>query len=395
MTSPGHPAAAPPAGSVGKPYTILHTESSLGWGGQERRILAEAQALRQRGHRLLLACDPRSELLARGRQAGLPVFPILFGGWRNLRAWAALRGLLRREQVEILNTHSSLDSWVGLLAWQTLRHRLRLVRTRHLSTPVKSNWPTRWLYGAPAAIITTGQATRALLQERLGVPGDRIRSIPTGVSLAEFAPRPADRELRARLEIPDGAWIIGSVAVLRSWKGHLYLLEALKELCSRGLPAFLVLVGEGPYRPVIEAKIKALGLGSRVRLVGYQESVAPWLALMDAVVLASYANEGVPQALLQALAMAKAVVGTDLGGIPEIIHPEQTGLLAPPRDPRALAQALHRLWADPALGEQWGRCGRELVAQNFSLEHMAEAVEAVYDGLKSPTEKFCTHTRLL
>lgn len=364
-----------------KVHTILHTESSLGWGGQERRILAEAEVMRERGHRLLLAVDPRGQLFPRGQQAGFPVFPVRFGGWRNLRAWAGLRELLRRERVEILNTHSSLDSWVGLLAWRTLRHRPRLVRTRHLSTPVKGSWPTRWLYQAPAAIITTGQATKELLEQRLDIPAARIHSIPTGVSLEEFAYQPPDPALRARLDIPREAWIIGCVAVLRSWKGHLYLLEALKELWAQDLPAFLVLVGEGPYRVVIEDKIKALGVEDRVRMVGHQEPVAPWLALMDAVVLASYANEGVPQALLQALAMGKAVVGTDLGGIPEIIHSEETGLLAPPRDSAALAQSLHRLWAAPALGEQCGRRGRELVARNFSLEHMAVAVEGVYAGL--------------
>jgi glycosyltransferase involved in cell wall biosynthesis len=362
-------------------YTILHTEASWGWGGQERRILAEALAMRRRGHRLLLACDPRGDLFVRGRVAGLPVFPLAFGGRRNFGAVLALRRLLRDERVEILNTHSSLDSWVGLAAWKSLWKRPLLVRTRHLSTLVRNNWPTRMLYRAPAAVITTGEATRELLFQRLGVPRERLFSIPTGVSLTEFAPRDADPERRRGLQIPAEAFVFGVVAVLRSWKGHLFVLEALRELRETGAPAFLVVVGDGPYRGPIEEKVAALDLHDRVRLTGYQDEVAPWLAMMDVVILASYANEGVPQALLQALAMARPVVGTQVGGIPEVVFPGETGLLVPPKDPAALARAMGQLMADRELGPALGKNGRRLVEAKFSLEDMAARVEAVYDGV--------------
>ena len=359
-------------------YTILHTESSLGWGGQERRILAEALAMRERGHRLLLACDPKGELFPRGQRAGFLVLPLAFGGWRNFPAGLALRRFLLREGVDFLNTHSSLDSWVGTLALTGLKKPF-LVRTRHLSTPVKMNRPTRRLYNTPKATITTSQGIKELLQERLGVPEPKILSIPTGVSLRDFAPRQPDASLLEKLQIPAGAFIWGMVSVLRSWKGHLYALEALKELADAGLKTCLVVVGEGPYRSLIEPRIEELGLSTRVRLVGYQEDVAPWLALMDVVAMASYAHEGVPQAVLQALAMGKPVVGTTVGGIPEVIVPGETGLLVPPKDAPALAAALRRLDEHPEQRTEMGRRGRELVMQKYSLEQMALAVERVYD----------------
>jgi glycosyltransferase involved in cell wall biosynthesis len=365
-----------------QPDTILHTEASLGWGGQERRILAEALAMRQRGHRLLFACDPRGELCGRARQQGFPVTELTFGGGRNLAAWIRLRRLLAGGKIDVLNTHSSLDSWVGALAWRSLGRRPLLVRTRHLSTRLNDNWPTRWLYRTPAAIITTGQITRELLMERLKVPGDRIFSIPTGVDLSEFAPRGKSPELLARLGIPAEAFILGTVAVLRSWKGHLYLLAALKDLVLQGAPAYLLVVGEGPYRGLIEEKIRDLDLEGRVRLVGYQDEVAPWFALMDAVILASYANEGVPQSLLQAMAMGKAVVGCAVGGIPEVVIEGETGLLAPPRDAAALARALRLLQEDTGRRRELGRRGRELVTGRFSLEQMAARVEAVYEAVR-------------
>jgi glycosyltransferase involved in cell wall biosynthesis len=374
--------ADPPQESL----AILHTEASLGWGGQERRILVEALAMRRRGHRLAFVCDPRGELYQRARLQNFPVTPQVFGGIHNLGAWVRLRRLLGAGAVDILNTHSSLDSWVGTLAWRSLRTRPLLMRTRHLSTRVRVNRRTRWLYRTPAAIITTGEVTKDLLMERLGVPGRRIFSIPTGVELAEFAPQEKSRELLAQLQIPADAFIFGSVAVLRSWKGHLDLLEAFHELFRAGARAFLLLVGEGPYRVVIEEKVAQLGLQHRVRLAGFRDQVAPWFALMDVKVLASYANEGVPQSLLQALAMARPVVGTSVGGIPEVIVDGETGLLVPPRDTRALAQAMGRLMADPDYRGQLGRRGRELVVEKFSMEQMAAEIEAVYEVLRRPRE---------
>jgi glycosyltransferase involved in cell wall biosynthesis len=359
-------------------YTILHTESSLGWGGQEHRGFTEIRIMRHRGHRLLLAGDPGGELYRRAVREGLTVFPLEFGGTQNFRAWLSLRRLLGQEQVDILNTHSSLDSWVGFLAWLTMRNRLKLVRTRHLSTRVASNWPTRRLYQAPAAVITTSRGISELLHQRLGVPWERLHAIPTGVSLADFTPRPPDPDLAAHLRLPPEAFVFGTVSVLRSWKGHLYLLEALRYLLEEGLVAVLIIVGEGPYRLVIEEKVQRLGLGEQVRLVGHQEWIPDWLALMDAFVLASYAHEGVPQALLQALAMGKPVVATQIGGIPEVIVPGESGLLATPRDPRALAQNMSRLVREVSLRERLSHRGHQLVASRYSLDRMADALEALY-----------------
>jgi glycosyltransferase involved in cell wall biosynthesis len=362
-------------------YTIVHTESSLGWGGQERRIFAEADIMQQRGHRIILAVDPRGELYPRSLQAGLNVHPLPFGGGRTLSAVITLHRLLRRKNVEILNTHSSLDSWVGLGAVLGRRSRTKLVRTRHLSTLIKTSWPTRKLYQSPDAIITTGQAIKNLIIERAQVPAAKIFSIPTGVPLNRFYPSPPGRRQDFLPDWPRDSCLIGSVAVLRSWKGHLYLLEALKKVLQAGVEARLVLVGEGPYRVVLEPKIAELNLADSVYLAGYQDNVPDWLALLDIVVLASYANEGVPQSLLQAMAMARPVVGTTCGGIPEIVAPGMNGLLVPPKDSDALALALLDLIKDPATREKFGAQGLKLVQEHYSLEQMAAATEKVYAGI--------------
>ena len=168
------------------------------------------------------------------------------------------------------------------------------------------------------------------------------------------------------------------------------ILSTLKYFREEGLTAVLVIVGEGPYRPVIEEKVQGLGLAEQVRLVGHQEWIPDWLALMDAFVLASYAHEGVPQALLQALAMGKPVVATRTGGIPEVILPEETGLLAPARDSQALAQAMSRLARDASLREKFSQQGPQ-VASRYSLDRMADALEALYAEI-TPVDPLPTST---
>ncbi|MFP3868082.1 MAG: glycosyltransferase family 4 protein [Desulfobacteraceae bacterium] len=367
-------------------YTILHTESSRGWGGQERRILSEAGVMRERGHRLIIGADPRGELWPRCRQAGFAVVDLAFGGLNNLKAVGSLRQVYGSAAVDIVNTHSSLDSWIGLGSMvnpgrRAHHQRPQLIRTRHLTTPIQGTWPTRLLYQTPAAVITTGQAIKEMIINRARVPAERIFPIPTGVSLTEF--RPVEPRPPLPESWPPEAYVIGIVAVLRSWKGHLYLLEALQQLAAAGEPAYLLIVGDGPYREVIRDRIQSLGLGERVWMTGHQEQVADWLARMDVVVLPSYANEGVPQALLQAMAMARPVIGTSCGGIPEIITPGLNGLLVPPRDPDALARALQTLRRNPEQARDYGRQGLARVQANYSLHHMAEAVEAVYDRVLS------------
>lgn len=362
--------------------TILHTESSLGWGGQERRILSEAEALRRRGHRLLLAADPAAAIFQRAQAAGFRVFPLPFSRRFKLPAVYSLHLLLRREQPDILNTHSSLDSWLGLAAITGLRPRIRLVRTRHLGLIIQKTWPTRFLYRQADAIITAGDTIKNMIHTRTGVPLARLHAIPTGISLRDFAPRP-----RAPIpgfpppHWPPDAFIIGSIAVLRFGKGHLYLVEALAQVLQAEPKIRLVIVGDGPARSAITAKIQELGLQEFVFLPGFQENIADWLSWLEIVILPSYVREGVPQVLLQALAMERAVIGTDCGGIPEIVHPGLTGLLVPPQQVEPLAAAILELRHHPDQRRQFGHQGRLLVARHYSLEAMAQAVENLYFAL--------------
>jgi glycosyltransferase involved in cell wall biosynthesis len=354
---------------------ILHTEASLGWGGQEIRILTEARGLARLGHDVTLAAPAEARITSEAARFGVKAMAAPIGRKRP-RALKTMRALLADGRFDVVNTHSSTDSWLAALACALLRDPPPLVRTRHISSPVPRNLATRWLYArASHRIVTTGEALRSQVMAEAGVAPDRVVSIPTGIDLERF--RPADRAAaRAALGLPLEGPILGIVATLRSWKGHEHLLHAAAAMQAR--PWTLVVVGDGPRRAALEALANRLGLAVRVRFCGNQADVSPWLQSLDVFCLPSYANEGVPQALMQAMACALPVVSTPVGSIPEIVVDGDTGLIVPAQDPARLRAALESLLDDGAMRERLGARARAFALERFDERLMVERMAAVF-----------------
>jgi len=354
---------------------ILHTEASCGWGGQELRILEESRGMVGRGHAVTIAAPSESRILPEARRRGLDAVDLPIGR-KNLAGFASLYRWLKNHRVDVINSHSSTDSWLGALACSMLKGAPPIVRTRHISAPVPDNRATRWLYASGAAhIVTTGENLRRQLIEVNGYPAERITSVPTGIDTRRFAP--GDRAAARRLlDLPAAPILIGIVATLRSWKGHGFLLDAFAGL-QRGDCA-LVIVGDGPMRENLEAQIARLGIGERVRMAGNQADVLPWLHALDIFALPSYANEGVPQALVQAMLCALPCVTTGVGSIGEAAVQDRTALVVAPQDAAALGRALQCLIDTPALRERLGEAARSWCAGRFAFETMLDRMEAVF-----------------
>ena len=358
---------------------VLHTERSTGWGGQEMRTVSEARGVVERGHRVIIAASPGAAILERAGSVGLETRALRMRNAFDPFAVARLAAIIRRQQVDIVNTHSSIDSWVGAFAAKLAG--AKLVRTRHLAAPISRN-PLNFVHRLPDAIITTGEMTRQRLRTHNKLQPYILESIPTGVDCEEFKPQPRDAELRARLGLPVEAKILTKVAVLRRLKRHDVLVEAAALLKERP-ELFFVLVGEGSQREAIEDKIRALGLESRFKLVGHLEDIRPVLAATD-ILVSSSDTEGVPQSAAQAMAMELPVVHTEVGSVGELIEDGVTGLLVPPGDPDALARAISRFVDDAGLTKACGRRAREHVVHHHSRDRMIERVLRVYERLMGP-----------
>lgn len=353
---------------------ILHTEASCGWGGQEIRILDEAQGMAARGHEVAIAAPREAKIYAAALKRGLNAIALPIAT-KNIRGMLALRRRLKAHPVDVVNTHSSTDSWLAALACATLGAAPSIVRTRHISAPIPDNFPTRWLYTrATRHIVTTGENLRMQLVRENRYPAERITSVPTGIDTTRF--RPGDREAARRATgLPLERTLIGIVATLRSWKGHLHLLDAFAQLAGEPV---LVIVGDGPMRPNIEAKIRALGVGERVVPAGNRSDVLPWLQSLDVFALPSYANEGVPQALVQAMLCGLPCVTTNVGGIGEVARDGETAIIVRPEDAADLRRGLETLLQDASLRARLGERARVHCAANCGVEKMLDRMERVF-----------------
>jgi glycosyltransferase involved in cell wall biosynthesis len=230
----------------------------------------------------------------------------------------------------------------------------------------------RALHKRMDALLGNSAAVTAQLIEE-GAPRDSVHLIRNGIDLARFAnPKPVAR--------PVDKVVIACVANLIPYKGHADLIDALA-LVPRE-PAWEIWCAgrDDGIGATLQARAQAVGIGDRVKLLGARNDVPDLLASADLAVLASH-EEGFPNAVLEAMAARRAVIGTQAGGIPEAIDDGKTGLIVPPRDPAKLGQALARLIADTPLRATMGEAGRARVEAEFSLDASAAAYAAFYRAL--------------
>ena len=358
-----------------KTLRLVHTEASLGWGGQEIRILTETLGMIQRGHDVTLLCPPEARISEEARLLNLPVVALPIGR-KNLKGLLALYRWLSGNHADVINTHSSTDSWLAALASKLLKIPPPMVRTRHISAAIPKNFPTRWLYQtATSHIITTGGNLRRQLIDDNKYDPAHITSVPTGIDLKHYIPGDKN-SARSKLGLPECRAVIGIVATLRSWKGHRYLIQAFSMLVDPGLR--LVIVGDGPVRESLKQQINELKLDAQVFVVGNQRDVLPWLHAMDVFVLPSYANEGVPQALMQAMACGLPVISTPIGSITEIIENGVNGILVEPLNVTELHDTIRRVLADSEYRYELSTKALESARKNFGVEKMLDKMEAMF-----------------
>ena len=264
--------------------TIFHAEASSGWGGQELRILAELEGLARRGYRTGLICEPNAPIGDRARVLGRPVHAVRFRWSADPVAIRRVAEVLRRERVDVLVTHSSLDAWAGGVAARLCR--VPVVRMRHLDIPLQRNPLSRAVYRLLAdTIVVTGASGAARLVAESGVSPTRVQVVPTGVDLTRFDPGSADgRRIRGELGIPSGAPVVGTIGVLRALKGPEVFLRGCRVILDRIPAARFLMAGDGPLRREVRDLQEKLGLAEAMHLLGHREDVPDVMAALDVFV---------------------------------------------------------------------------------------------------------------
>jgi glycosyltransferase involved in cell wall biosynthesis len=342
---------------------LLLSESGELFGGGELSLLDLVIPLARSRFSPLVLCPGPGALVDRLRAEGIPVEILEFPAWRSLRPIALCRTLAR-------------------LAALVEARRISLLHVLwHVRVKEPEGWKDRLLARLATRIVVNSGAVAGRFT---GSARAKVTRIHNGIDLHRFTPGPPPQELRRGLGLPSGVPVVGSVGRFVLYKGYAYLLEAARLVRQKIPEARWVLVGDGELRGEMEAQCRRLDLEGTVYFAGWQERVAEHLALFDLFVLPSL-GEHFGRVLLEAMAMAKAVVATDAGGVPEIVLHGQTGLLVPPADPEAMAAAVITLIQDRSLASRLGAAGRRRVESEFSLDRHVEAVEAVYASLLDAT----------
>lgn len=286
---------------------------------------------------------------------------------------------LRRWRADIVHCHLPLAGVVGRLAARAIGVPVvytehNLIERYHPATRLAA----RLTWRLQRHVIAVSSGVEASIAQYLGRKV-AVSIVANGVSLERFRPAPAERErTRLALGVAVDAPLVGSVAVFRRQKRLDLWLRVAKALVSRRPTAKFVLIGDGPLRAEVEAGIVANGLQGSVLLPGLQSDVRPYLAAMDSYLMTSD-FEGLPVALLEAMASGVVPVTTDAGGIPDVIQPGECGFMLPRGDVEGIVAALHTvLDASAEQREAWGAAARARIQDHFSTATMMREIERIY-----------------
>jgi glycosyltransferase involved in cell wall biosynthesis len=297
-----------------------------------------------------------------------------FRYWQQLRRW----------RIQVMHMH--LTTYQGGL-WALLAARLAGVRvvacTEHLAPDEPVPWPQRRLRNLITRnfdqVVCVSLKNRQSRETHLYTPSNKTTVVTNGIDVAPFEPAPAVEmvALRARLRIPAGAPVVGTVVRFVEEKGLSYLLAAMPRVLAVAPDAYLLMVGDGPLRGALEQQAADVGLRNRVVFVGFQTDPRPYLSLMNAFVLpvpVGSASIG----LLEAMAMRRAVIMT-FAGAGEAVVDGESGLCPPPRDPEALAAAILRVLLDPDFERRLGARARQRIEADFSSQSVAGQLLALFE----------------
>ena len=376
---------------------VLHVITRLIVGGAQENTVATVLGLQRKpgvSVRLIAGRSPATEGTLEGDFAELPgVFSSLPSLVRPIHPWfdiLALRDLvklIREDRPHIVHTHSGKAGILGRVAARRARVPL-VVHTIHGPSfgRFQGSLPNfvflraeRYAAGFTDQFISVADAmTRQYLAAGIASP-DRFTTIWSGFDLEPFLTVEPDPILRARLGLAPDHFVIVKLARLAELKGHEDLLRLGKQLVHKLPHLKILLIGDGPLRSRFEAIASKLGIRDRVIFAGLvpPHRVPAFLALADLLVHLSL-REGLPRALPQALAARKPIISYDCDGAPEICIDGETGFLVPPGDLSTFCDRVHRLATTPALRQQFGQRGRELVQSRFGVDEMVNAIHRLY-----------------
>jgi glycosyltransferase involved in cell wall biosynthesis len=354
----------------------LHIDTARTWRGGQNQVLTTLMGLRALGHRTMLVAHSEGELRQRAAE-GLDLVPLAPKTEMDLTAAWRLSRILKQLKPDVVHAHDPHAVAMAALAlsMSTQLAKPPLVAARRVDFHLRGNSLSRWKYRQVDCFICASEAIRQMLIGD-GVPAARVVTVHEGIDI-ERVERTEPANLHGEFWLPHQAPIVGNVAALVPHKGQRHLVEAARLVVQQVPDARFIIAGQGELQPQLERQIKDYHLEKHVMLAGFRPDVLSLHKAFDIFVMSSV-TEGLGTSLLDAMAAGKPIVGTRAGGIPEVVADGETGILVPPRDHDAMAEAIVRLLKNETLRRQMGDAGRARARSLFSAERMVQNTLNVY-----------------
>ena len=347
-----------------------------------------ASALRQRGHKVIVAGDPSSPPLLKAKELGLSVYEDLSlsytSPWMVAYNVKRMRDLIERERIDVINAHRGEGHLVAALAKKSLKRTVPLVRTRGDVRAPKDNFFNRYLNGPLTdKIITTCEVLRESYIEDLQMPEEKITTVPVGVDSGFFLPRESDMTWKERLSISQGSLVVGIVGRLSPVKGHRYFIQAADHVLKHLPGVTFIICGEDAQISFEQLKqtVRERNIEESFRFLGRVKDVREIISLFDVGVVSSVGSETICRVALEYMSMGIPVVGTKVNAIPEVVRHQLNGLVVEPKNPQKLAFAIIELLRDQGQRKKFGEKSRSTVMEEFTLDLFAQKTEEVYLSL--------------
>ncbi|WP_394752902.1 glycosyltransferase family 4 protein [Crenothrix sp.] len=362
---------------------IAHIESSMHWGGQELRIVEQTEWLNGHNHPTWIIARPGAAIVEKAQEKSLPVYQMPIRGAFNVNTLRKLRRFLDFQGIEIMDCHGSRDATYGAyIRWLT---GLPVVRSRHIIDPIRSDRFNRliWRHGNNGIIVTAKAIRDDIIKSGLNSQ-DKIFVAEAGVDEKRFHPQIDGAKLRHRLGIPLHHLVIANIGMIRADKGQLQFIHACRHLLAKHKNITCIQIGEAPShsisykKKVVEAANKYPTQGC-IRFLGYKPDIENWLALADVIIIASIGTEAKTRLVSQAFLMKKNIVATNVGGLPEMIEHQKTGLLCPANNPGALAEAVEQLIDNKPFAQHLCENAYQYAQQTLTFGRMMNGMLYTYE----------------
>jgi glycosyltransferase involved in cell wall biosynthesis len=362
-------------------YKIIHTTCHTQWGELEKRIFNESAWMNEKGHTVIIIAPKDTPLLEKSKEAGIKTYSVDFKILGRIMDYKKLKNIFLNEKPDIVNTHGNADSKIALRAAYKAEINCRIL-SRHITSNIRNSWFNKRLHKKFSNyIFTTANHTTEQVKKAFKLNEMNVFTIPNGITPPESlkSTQKARKSLTSELSLDEEARFIGVVGKISKSKEIDTIIRAFKKI-KQSLPNHhLVIIGDSTdeYENEVKELVKSFDLDDTVHFTGFKENIWPYYRAFDCNILASL-DKDVPQPIIEAMYCSCPVIGSNSGGIPDIISHEETGLLFEANDSTGLSEIILTTINSKDITKVRAENAKAMIEKDYIINEMGRNVLRIY-----------------